>query len=160
MMPSILNLLAITLILLGVAGTLFPILPGAPLIFIGTIIIVARDGISGFDTFILVVSAALTAISILVDFAATAYGAKRAGASKAAIVGATLGSLIGMFFLLPGIILGPFIGAVAGELTTSDDLRRAGNVGVATWLGLLVGTVCKLAIAFAMAGLALSQFFF
>lgn len=160
MFPYLLEFAAICLILLGVAGTLFPILPGTPLIFIATIMIVARDGISGFDTMTLVISGVLTALSIIVDIAATAYGAKRAGASKAAIIGATLGSLIGMFFLIPGIIIGPFVGAVIGELTVSDDLRKAGGIGVATWLGLLIGTVCKLAIAFAMAGLALLQFAF
>ena len=65
-----------------------------------------------------------------------------------------------MFFLIPGIIIGPFVGAVIGKLTVTDDLRKAGGIGVATWLGLLIGTVCKLAIAFAMAGLALLQFAF
>lgn len=158
MLPYVLELFAICLILLGLAGTLFPILPGTPLIFVATVLIVSRDGISGFEAVTLISSGLLTALSIVIDLAATAYGAKRAGASRAAIIGATIGSLIGMFFLIPGIILGPFIGAVVGELTVSDDLRKVGGVGVATWLGLLVGTVCKLAIAFAMAGLALIQF--
>ena len=97
---------------------------------------------------------------MIVDFAATALGAKRAGASKAAILGATFGSIIGMFFLLPGIILGPFIGAVIGEYWVNDDLREVGKVGVATWIGLLVGVVCKVAMALAMIGILILGLFF
>jgi len=88
----------------------------------------------------------------VVDFAASVLGAKRVGASRRALWGAALGALIGLFFSLPGLVLGPFIGAVVGELTVHGRVDRAGRVGIATWVGLIFGTLFKIAIAFSMVG--------
>jgi hypothetical protein len=87
-----------------------------------------------------------------VDFIASMAGAKRVGASPKALVGAALGGLAGLFFGLPGILLGPFIGAVLGELIARGGFAQAARVGVGTWLGLLVAAVAKLVIAFLMIG--------
>ena len=62
-----------------------------------------------------------------------------------------------MFFGLPGIILGPFIGAVLGELSSGRDVFHSGRVGVGTWLGMIVATAVKLAIAFLMLGIVVFQ---
>ena len=83
---------------------------------------------------------------------ASLLGAKRVGASPKAVLGATLGSVVGIFFGLPGLILGPFIGAVIGELGARRGLDQAAASGVATWVGLLLGTIAKLAIGLAMIG--------
>ena len=95
----------------------------------------------------------LTLASIVVDVGATALGAKRVGAGKLAMLGAAIGTIVGgVFFSLPGLILGPFIGAVAGELARGRQWREASKIGVGTWLGLALGTALKLGLAFAMLG--------
>jgi uncharacterized protein YqgC (DUF456 family) len=101
----------------------------------------------------------LTAIAVIVDFAASVLGVKRVGASRLAMWGALIGTVVGLFFGLPGLLFGPFIGAVAGELATHGGISQAGRVGVATWLGLLFGTLAKLAIACAMLGVFALAYF-
>lgn len=94
----------------------------------------------------------LTILSFIVDLAASALGAKRVGASARAVWGAVIGTLVGLFFGIPGLLFGPFVGALIGELTVHGRIERAGRVGLATWIGLLFGTLVKLAIAFSMVG--------
>jgi uncharacterized protein YqgC (DUF456 family) len=88
--------------------------------------------------------------TVVVDIAASAIGAKKAGASRQAITGALLGSIVGMFFGIPGLLLGPFVGAVVGEFIAQRRVERATTVGIATWLGLLAGSIAKLALCLAM----------
>jgi hypothetical protein len=92
-------------------------------------------------------------MSFVIDLAATALGAKRVGATKLAVVGAALGTVAGLFLGLPGLILGPFVGAVAGELMSHGQVQQATRAGIATWVGLLFGTLAKLALVFTMLGL-------
>src|SRR5690606_24154240 len=94
----------------------------------------------------------LTVFSIGVDALAGLLGAKRVGASRLALVGAAIGTLLGIFFGLPGVVLGPFVGALVGELLAGGSLRKATGVGVGTWIGFLVGAVAKVGICFAMLG--------
>lgn len=94
----------------------------------------------------------LTLFTLVIDFAAGALGAKRVGASRRAIAGAAIGTVVGLFFGLPGLLLGPFVGAVAGELAGRANVDQALRVGVASWLGFFLGTLLKIAIAFAMIG--------
>jgi uncharacterized protein YqgC (DUF456 family) len=65
------------------------------------------------------------------------------GASAKALIGAAIGGFIGIFFGLPGILLGPFIGAIAGELMARGGWKQATKVGVGTALGLLFAAVAK-----------------
>jgi hypothetical protein len=96
----------------------------------------------------------------LVDFLASAVGAKRFGASTRAVIGATFGAVVGIFFGIPGIILGPFIGAVLGELTAHSDLITAGRAGIGATVGLALGVAAKLALALAMVGIFVIARFF
>jgi hypothetical protein len=89
----------------------------------------------------------------VIDFVTTAYGARRLGASRWAALGAAIGMLIGLWFGIPGIILGPFLGALGIELIIHKDIREASKAGLGTWLGLLVGTALKLALVFTMIGI-------
>lgn len=153
----LLYILAALLVLAGLAGTLLPVLPGAPLVLAGLLLAAWVDGFVHIGGWTLAILAVLTIISLIVDFWATAHGAKRVGASKLAMLGATIGTLIGLFFALPGLILGPFLGAIAGELLHQRSLHpntlgHAGKVGAGTWLGILLGTALKLALAFTMLG--------
>ena len=90
------------------------------------------------------------AASYGVDFVAAALGTKQLGASPRAMIGAGLGTIAGLFFGLPGIILGPFVGAVVGELTVHRDLARAGRASLAAWIGFVVGMAVKVGLAFLM----------
>lgn len=154
------QLLAALLVLAGLAGTVLPALPGVPLVFAGLLLAAWADGFAHVHWGWLVVFGLLTLLSQAVDVWAGAHGARRVGASGLAVAGALLGTLVGLFFGLPGLLAGPFLGALAGELLHRrslhpDDLGAAGRIGLGTWLGLLVGVVLKLAIAFAMVGLFL-----
>jgi uncharacterized protein YqgC (DUF456 family) len=90
---------------------------------------------------------------VIIEFIASTLGAKRVGASRLALWGASLGTLAGMFFGIPGLLLGPFIGALLGELASGTSVLRSAHVGVGTWIGLLFGTLLKLVISFVMVGL-------
>jgi hypothetical protein len=144
---------AAALILAGLAGTILPALPGLPLMFVGMLLAAWVDHFQRISPWTVALLAVLTVLSIVVDIAATAMGAKRVGASKLAMFGAALGTLVGgIFFSIPGLVLGPFAGAVAGELIHGRELRHASKIGVGTWIGLALGTALKLALAFAMLG--------
>jgi uncharacterized protein YqgC (DUF456 family) len=151
-MSAALWVAAIALILIGVAGTILPAIPGVPLVFAGILLAAWIDDFARIPVWLVVVLGALTAIAWTVDYFAAMAGARRVGASRLAIVGAAIGTLAGIFTGLWGLVFMPLIGAAAGEYVAQRDLRRAGKVGIATWVGLLVGTAVKVAIVFAMIG--------
>ncbi len=154
-MSPLLWVAAVALILVGLAGTVVPALPGTPLVFVGLLLAAWADGFTKVGWFPLVLLALLTAASLAIDFFASSLGAKKVGASKLAIAGSVIGGIVGFFFGLPGLFLGPFVGAALGEYISIKNLRQAGKVGLATWLGILFGTAAKIALAFTMLGLFL-----
>ena len=146
-------ILAGTLVLVGLAGTILPLLPGVPFVFGGLLVAAWIDNFQRIGWPVLTILALLTAMAMIVDFVATMLGAKRAGASKLALLGAAIGSIVGIFFGLIGIFIFPFVGAVIGEFIERRKLGQAGKVGLATWLGLLFGALAKLALALTMIGI-------
>ena len=152
-MSILLWVAGVALMLVGLAGIILPALPGHVLILAGLVLAAWADGFTRVGVWTLVIIALIAAGSYLVDFAGAALGAKKLGASSRAMVGAGLGTIAGLFFGLPGIILGPFAGAVIGELTVKQDLRQAGKAGVAAWIGFAVGTAVKVGMAFLMIGI-------
>ena len=152
-MHLLLYVVAAILILAGLAGTILPALPGLPLVFVGMLLAAWADHFTRISGWTVAVLAVLTLISVGVDIAATALGAKRVGAGKLAMLGAALGTLFGgLFFNIPGLIIGPFIGAMAAELIRGRELAHASKIGFGTWVGLALGTALKVALAFAMLG--------
>jgi uncharacterized protein YqgC (DUF456 family) len=145
--------LALLLVVAGIAGSVLPALPGVTLVFLGLLLAAWIGDFQQVGPFPLVVLGLLTLLSFVIDLAATALGAKRVGATKLAVVGAALGTLAGLFLGLPGLILGPFAGAVVGELMSHGRVQQATRAGIATWIGLLFGTLAKLALVFTMLGL-------
>ena len=150
--------LSVLLVLVGIAGTILPALPGLPLVFAGMLLAAWAGDFQQVGMPMLVVLGLLTLFSLAVDFWATALGAKRVGASKLAIIGAMIGTVAGLFFGPIGLLMGPFAGAIGGELIhrrslQKQDLGQAAKIGVGTWFGILFGTVLKLALAFTMLGL-------
>lgn len=151
--------LAIVLMAVGALGVVLPALPGVPLMFAGMVVAASIDDFERIGWVTLTILGVLTVFSFVMDFAASALGAKRVGASARAVWGAVIGAIVGMFFGVPGLLFGPFIGAVLGEITVHGRLAQAGRVGVATWIGLIFGALTKLAIAFSMAGVFILAFF-
>ena len=152
-MTAILWIGAITLIAIGVAGTFLPALPGPILVFGGIALAAWIDDFARIPAWLLLLLGVLMVTAWMVDYLAAAAGAKRAGASRQAIIGATIGTLAGVFSGLWGLLFMPLAGAAIGEYRAQRDLRRAGKVGIATWIGLLLGTAAKVAIVFAMVGI-------
>ena len=157
-MTAVAFVVAAILIAAGIAGAVVPALPGVPLVFAGMLLAAWADHFAHVGPITLVVLGLLGAIAMAVDFLAGLAGARRVGASRQALWGATLGTLLGLFFGLPGIVFGPFAGAVAGELAAGSRAGRAAHVGIGTWLGLLFGTLAKLALCFTMLGVFLFAF--
>lgn len=151
-MTTTLWIVAVLLIIVGVAGTVLPALPGVPLIFGGVLLAAWIDDFQRISVVTVVVMAVLAVLAIVIDYVSAAVSAKRAGASKEGIIGAAIGTLAGVFTGLWGLLFMPLVGAAVGELIAHKDMFRAGKVGAATWFGLLVATAIKLAIAFTMVG--------
>ena len=122
------------------------------LVFGGIALAAWIDDFARISPLTLGVLAAMTILAWAVDFVAATLGARRAGASPLSLAGAALGTLAGVFTGLWGLLFMPLVGAAIGEFLAQRDLLRAGRVGVATWLGVLLGTAAKVAIVFAMIG--------
>jgi uncharacterized protein len=151
--------LAVLLVVVGLAGVVLPAVPGTALIFAGLLLAAWADGFVRVGVVTIVMLGILTVASYFVDIATMALGMKRLGTTRRAMAGAALGTLAGLFFGLPGLVIGPFVGAVVGELTAHRDLRGAGRAGIAAWIGFLIGTVVKVSLAFAMVGIFLTAWF-
>lgn len=149
----LLHLLAAALVLVGLAGLVLPLLPGAPLIFAGLFTASWADDFEYVGTVSLVVLGLLALLTYGVDLAASAFGARRFGASPRAALGAGLGAFFGLFFGLPGVVLGPFAGAVVGEISNRRKLDDAGRAGLGATLGLVIGAGLKLVLGFTMLSL-------
>jgi uncharacterized protein YqgC (DUF456 family) len=153
MTATLLWVLSTLLILVGLAGIVLPALPGTVLVLAG---IVLGAWIGDFrEVGWLPISAVsvLAVLAWLMDYVSAALGAKRAGASRQAIVGAALGTVAGIFMGLVGVLFMPLVGAAAGEFIARRHHGQALRVGVATWLGLLAGMLAKFVLAFMMLGI-------
>ncbi len=153
-MDLFLYLLAAALIVGGIAGAILPMLPGIPMIFGGIWLAAAVDEYRHLGWGWLLAIGIVGAVGIALDFISASLGAKKIGASPRALWGAGIGTTVGMFFGLPGLLLGPFLGAVAGELWSGKSVLRSAHVGVSTWFGMLLGIVAKAVLSFLMLGMA------
>ena len=140
------------LIVAGFIASILPNLPGIPVMFGGMLLAAWVGHFQKIPVWVIIFLAVIATLSIVFDFVAGSVGAKRYGASKAAVWGAFIGTIVGLFFGIPGIILGPFVGAVIGQLASGSRVDHAARVGVGTWIGLVIGTAIKLATAFMMLG--------
>ena len=144
---------AFLLLLVGVAGTIVPALPGIPMVFAGAWLIGYMEDYQYFGWGTLIALGVLTVISLIIDWVSQTMGAQKAGATKLGLSGAFLGTIIGIPFGLVGIFLFPVLGAFIGEMIGHRDMRKAGKVSWATWIGMIAGIAAKLAIAFIMIGI-------
>jgi uncharacterized protein len=147
-------------LVVGLAGIVLPALPGS-LFLVGGVFLIAWAGkfaVVGWGT---VIVAAVLGIAIAaVDWLAGLMGAKAFGASKWGMLGGAVGLVVGLFLGVPGVLLGPAVGAFAFELAKDPDLGQAARSGVGALIGFLVGTVLKVAFAFFMLGALALAFIF
>ncbi|HBZ58158.1 MAG TPA: DUF456 domain-containing protein [Sutterella sp.] len=143
----------LSLIVIGLIGTVVPALPGIPCIFIGIALIAWAGNFERLGWMGLTLCAVLSVVGLAVDWIAQAMGAKKAGATKYGMAGALVGTFIGLMMGIWGILFMPLVGAFVGEFIAQRNLRVAGGVGLATWLGMLVGAAIKIAIAFTLVGI-------
>nr|WP_269450819.1 DUF456 domain-containing protein [Stenotrophomonas sp. MMGLT7] len=153
-------MIAALLVLVGLAGIVLPALPGLPLVFAGLLAAAWANGFERVGWLPLVVLGVMAALSLLIDFAATAFGAQRVGASAKALWGSVIGTFAGLFFLPFGILVGPFVGAWLGEYWHSRQAGKATAVGLGTWLGIVLGTASKIALGIAMLGVFAIAWYF
>jgi uncharacterized protein YqgC (DUF456 family) len=142
--------LALLLMLAGLIGSILPVLPGIPVILAAAIGHRLYFGPHSVSNLVLIVLVALTLVAVLFDFLAGMFGANKFGATWRGALGAVLGGIVGLFFSLPGIILGPFLGATLFELLGDRELKMALKAGLGATSGLLAGIVGKFSIAVVM----------
>jgi len=152
MTETLLWILSIALIVVGVAGTVLPALPGTLFVLAGIVVGAWIDGYSRVGWGVLAGIGVLALLAWVLDYVAGLLGARKAGASRQAIIGAVLGTVAGLFMGLVGVLFMPLVGAAIGEFIARRDHQRAVKVGLATWLGIMAGLVSKLVIAFMMIG--------
>jgi uncharacterized protein YqgC (DUF456 family) len=147
-------LLTVLVMLLGIAGTIIPIMPGATLILGAALVhrfVLARDNSIGWKAIAVLI--VLYGVSIAVDFASSAMGAKRFGASRLAMIGSVIGAFVGIFLGPFGIILGPLGGALIGEVLAQRSQQNVGKtikVGYGTFVGTIVGIIGRMSVAVLM----------
>lgn len=154
---TLLWILCVALILAGLAGTVLPVLPGTLLVWGGVVLGAWIDDFTRVGVTTLVVVTVLAVLAWGLDYVAGLMGAKKAGASKLALLGAAAGTVVGLFMGLVGVLFMPLVGAAAGEYLARKDQTRAVKVGVATWVGIMVGLIAKVVLAFIMVGIFLAS---
>jgi uncharacterized protein YqgC (DUF456 family) len=144
-------LFAIVLMAVGLIGTVLLAVPGAIIILAAAVIhqlmLGSAKSLGWWNIAALVV---LTLLSYALEFASGYFGAKRFGATRWGAFGAMIGAIVGLFFAFPGLIVGPVVGAIAGELVAGKRLVSAGRAGWGTLLGNLAGMLGKLTIGLVM----------
>ena len=146
-------LVSAALIVLGLAGTVLPVLPGTVLVWGGIVLGAWIDDFTRVSVLTVVVVSVLAVLAWVLDYAAGLMGARNVGASKQALLGAAVGTVVGLFMGLVGVLFMPLVGAAVGEYLARQDHTRAVKVGLATWVGIMVGLIAKVVLACVMVGI-------
>lgn len=146
-MDWILITVGIILILLGIIGCVLPVIPGPPLAY-GGIIALHFTEKAHFSTKFLIIWGIIVTIVTVLDYLIPAWGTKRFGGSKRGVWGSMIGLVLGLIFFPPfGIIIGPFLGAVIGELSAGNDSKSAFKSGLGSFIGFVLATLMKLIVS-------------
>lgn len=146
-MDILLIVIAILLLIAGIAGCILPILPGPPLSYAGLLLLHFTDR-TDFSTVHLIGWLITVIVLQVLDYITPIIGSKYGGGSEFGNRGCIAGTLIGLFFMPWGIVMGPFLGAVAGELLGGSDLPHAIRAGIGSLVGFLLGTLLKVIVCF------------
>jgi uncharacterized protein YqgC (DUF456 family) len=146
-MDIFLIIISLLFMILGIAGSFLPILPGPITSWVGLLILHFTDVVVMNRTFLIITFSIAMAIWIL-DYIIPVIGTKRFGGSKAGIIGTSIGLIVGLIAPIPGgIIIGPFCGALIGELLNKSDFKKAFKAAVGSFLGFLASTFIKFIVA-------------
>jgi hypothetical protein len=149
-MDTFLIISGIILLLAGIAGCIFPFLPGPPLAY-GSLILLQISKYEPFTEKFLIIWALVTTAVVIADYYIPIWGTKKFGGTKGGVWGATIGLVVGIFFFPPlGLIIGPFIGAFAGEIINNQDSNKAFRSAIGSFVGFVAGTLMKLGITVVM----------
>jgi len=153
-------ILCSVLMVVGLLGVVFPVLPGIPLAWLGLFIYAIGTGFERISIATVIIFFILTVLTLVLDFVAPMLGARKYQASKFGIFGAFLGFTIGIFALgFWGIILGPFIGALLGELIAGRKAKQALGSALGAFLGFVAGTLFKVIVILIMTGFFIASWF-
>jgi hypothetical protein len=152
-MEAVWPILALILVVLGLAGVVLPLLPGMPLLFGGLWLLAWSDGFARVGEFTVVLLGIIAVLAWGIDYLAATLGVKRVGASGLAVAGAAIGTVLGLAAGLVGVLVGPVLGAIAGEWLARRNGAQASRAGLAAGISFLLGIVAKIGIAFTMVGL-------
>ncbi len=153
-------IISLLVILVGLAGIIFPILPSTPLIWVGVFIYAACDGFETIGWTLLLIFAVLAIVSIVLDYLGGVIGAKKYGATRWGLIGSVIGGIVGFFMGgIIGLVFGPFFGAVSFELLFGKDLKGAFRSGMGTLVGFLGGVIIKLVISIVIIGIFIMKVF-
>ena len=146
---------ALLIMLVGLAGTVLPAVPGAPLIFVTALVYALIEGFDDIDSRTIALFAVMTGVAMLVDYLATLVGVKKMGGTYFGVAGSVLGMIAGFFLLggLPGLIMGAFAGAVLFEMTLGRKTNEAVRAGLGTLIGFVLGSMLRFGLAAAMIGI-------
>ncbi len=142
-MDLFLIILSGILLLVALVGCILPFLPGPPLAFAGILLLHITDKVQ-FSTVQLLLWLLLVIIVQALDYFTPMLGSKYFGGTKWGNWGALIGTLLGLFFMPWGVLIGPFAGALVGELLGDKDWRYAFKSGIGSLVGFLFGTLFKL----------------
>jgi uncharacterized protein YqgC (DUF456 family) len=142
-------------LLAGIAGVVLPAIPGSALLAAGALLVGWADGFHRVSAWTVAACAAIAAAIWVVDLAAAVLGARAFGASRWAVFGSAVGLLVGLFLGVPGILLGPAVGALAFEYARDPSFGRALKAGVGAFVGFVLGSAVKVALAFVLVGVLL-----
>ena len=156
-------IIALLVMLVGLAGVILPVLPGAPFIFGAAFLYAVLTGFAAIGAKTLIILGILTAISLLLDWLSSTYGVKKSGGSTLGMLGSMVGMVVGL--VIPGVglvgfIVGAFIGAFLGEILAGKKYQQAARAGLGSLLGLILGGVVKFALAAVMIGIFIWQVLF
>ena len=158
-MDIFLVIVSLLFMILGIVGSFLPILPGPLTSWVGLLILKFTDAIPISNTFIIVTFIFALAIWVL-DYIIPAMGTKRFGGSKAGMIGTTIGLIVGLLSPIPfGIIIGPFCGALIGELTNDNDVNKATKAAFGSFLGFIASTFLKFIVSMVYLGFFLMKVF-
>ena len=146
-MDILLMVLAFLFLVASIIGCVLPVLPGVPLAYAGMLLLHLTDKIH-FTTPQLVIWLIIVVVLQIIDYITPLLGSKYSGGTSFGNRGCIAGTLLGMFFMPWGVIVGPFLGAVAGEMMGGQDLSHAIRAGIGTLLGFLFGTLMKVIVCF------------
>ena len=149
-MTVFLIILGIAALAAGLFGTVYPALPGLILMFAGAWLLGYADGYQTIGGGTIAAVGILAAIGTATDYVAGVLGAKFTGASREALWGSFFGGIAGAFFGIPGLLLGPLLGAAIGEFLARKDAWLAGKVGIGAFIGFILGVVAKVGCAVAI----------